>query len=466
MNKMKQTGLALAIACAMTLSACGQAADDSGMGGEEEAALILSALGGVETARALQDQTQANILDDIAGALWGEWDVINIPGAVCSDGSQYKIFVDKASTFWDWLLGYDKRLTIYMEPGGACWDYESCTGQSGIRGAANPNGIPDNHMSFADFLDPNKEGGSVNGAISPLILKNHPTGQNVETAKWNKVFIPYCTGDVYAGNKTAVYDDPTGQNPSITYHHKGAPNMEKVVDYLKNEFYRPKEMITTGCSAGGTGTLINYHFLRKNINPVKSYMLNDSGPIFSAPGSGNQYPLHEKIKDAWNTDYVVDKLISEMPQFAGHENDYGYLSEALAQQYPNDRLAITLFSRDANYSMYSYARFYGLDENDPADHEYILSTLWGGDIENMKTQYDQYSNLNYFIPWYRNMNESHCTAIVEFTGTEIGNTGYDLGDFVDDLLNEPGSLSSHFEGENASDANVSNFWMALVNLLL
>ena len=465
MKKTKKLSLVLALAGAMTFAACGQAADDSG-GSEEEAALILSALGGADSAESLDARTQSSILDDITSLIWGSYDVVPIPGAVCSDGSQYKIFVDKATGFINWLNGNSARLTIYMEPGGACWDYESCTGQSGIRGAANPNGIPDNFMNFGAFIDPNQEGGSVSAAISPLILRNHPAGDNVETSGWNKVFIPYCTGDVYAGNKTAVYEDPTGENPPITYHHKGAPNMEKVVEYLKNEFYRPKEMITAGCSAGGTGTLINYHFLRSQINPKKSYMLNDSGPIFPAPGYGHQYPLQQKISEAWNTDYVINRLITQLPQFAGHENDYGYISEALAQQYPDDRLAITLFRRDANYSMYSYARFYDLDENDPADFEHIIGTLWAEDIENMKAQYDRYPNLYYFIPYMRSINESHCTGIIQFNGTEIENTGYNLGSFINDLLNNPGNLTSWFESDNPSDADVTDFWMELVNLLL
>ena len=79
--------------------------------------------------------------------------------------------------------------------------------------------------------------------------------------------------------------------------------------------------------------------------------------------------------------------------------------------------------------------------------------------------YDGYNNLSYFIPYFRDMNESHCTTIVEFTGTEIMDSGIDVGDYIEDVL-DGGYVTSYEEMENPSDADVSDFWMDLVNLLL
>jgi len=171
----------------------------------------------------------------------------------------------KSIGFWNWLFGYTNDLIVYLEPGGACWDYPSCTGQAGIRGAANPDGIPDNFMNLGDFLDPNIEGGSANAAISPLILKNHPAGDNIQTSRWDKVFIPYCTGDVHSGNNPdQEYCDG---DDCITYHHVGATNIEKVIEYLKQEFPNVDKLMITGSSAGGVGSLTNYHFFRKELDP-------------------------------------------------------------------------------------------------------------------------------------------------------------------------------------------------------
>ncbi len=409
------------------------------------------------------------LLDALSGAIWGLWDKVDIPDAICGNGTSYKIFVMRSKGIINWILGNDKKLLIYLEPGGACWDYESCTGQSGIRGAANPMGIPDNYMNLGDMLDQEKIGGSPMAAISPLILRNHPTGRNVKTSQWNKVFIPYCTGDVHSGNKVVRYSDPKGEELDILYHHKGAKNIEKVIEYLKQEFPEPDEMVVTGCSAGGTGALVNYHFFREALNPEKSYLLVDSGPIYPANAEfGNHYPLHKKISEAWNVDYVAGRLMDQTgnrEEFEESGQNLGILSEVLADYYPEDQLGITLFKRDANYSMYSYTRFFDLDEEDPDEFEDVMG-LWSEDIDLMTRQYDSRDNLSYFIPYYRNMNESHCTCIVTFAGTEFYDTGFDVGDYIDDLLDGDDETQSYYEEYNEEDEDFIDFWMLLVNELL
>jgi hypothetical protein len=404
------------------------------------------------------------VLDYLTSEVWGAWEKVDIPGAVCGNNTPYKIFEMRSTGTINWLLGYTQNLIIYLEPGGACWDYPSCTGQSGIRGAANPDGIPDNFMNLGDYLDPDIEGGSPNAVISPLILKNHPAGDEVETARWNKVFIPYCTGDVYTGNRVATYEDSTGENQPLEYNHNGAVNIELVIEYLQQAYPLIDKLLVTGSSAGGVGALVNYHFFRKGLNPETSYLLNDSGPIFSAvDDADNQYRLHQKIEQEWNTGYLIDKLAADFPEVEV-TNNFGQIHEALAQTYPSDPLGITLFTRDTNFSGYSYARFFDLDESYPDDVEELLR-LWREDIDQLTATYDLYPNLSYYIPYFRNMNESHCTTIVEFTGTEYLDSGIDVGSYIEDLLNG-NPMQSYREPDNPDDADVNSFWMELVNLLM
>src|SRR5688572_10410700 len=109
-------------------------------------------------------------------------------------------------------------------------------------------------------------------------------------------------------------------------------------------------MLVTGCSAGGAVT--NYWFLRNGVHAAeKSYLLDDSGPIF--PSSGWSLPLHQRIRSSWN----VDSILAELPSGFDPE-DYGTLNTALADAFPDDRLATTYFQRDMNFSLYSYERFY------------------------------------------------------------------------------------------------------------
>ena len=72
---------------------------------------------------------------------------VDLPGAVCGDGSQYKFFYKKSTT--------SSNIVFIFEPGGACWDYDSCKGNLRLK-PANRNGIADNHLTLTGgFEDPN-----------------------------------------------------------------------------------------------------------------------------------------------------------------------------------------------------------------------------------------------------------------------------------------------------------------------
>ena len=112
-----------------------------------------------------------------------EWQTIQLhpdTEAVCGNGSSYKFFVNRAPS--------TANMVIYMEGGGACWDYEGCVGGS-LLGARNPNGIPDDYMSLTN------PGARL---ASPFVFRLHPWSRN-KVQDWTLVYIPYCTGDIYGG---------------------------------------------------------------------------------------------------------------------------------------------------------------------------------------------------------------------------------------------------------------------------
>ena len=53
------------------------------------------------------------------------WIKVEPPGVTCGDGSPYKMFVNYSNQ--------SDNLVVVFEPGGACWDYDSCAGRNGIR---------------------------------------------------------------------------------------------------------------------------------------------------------------------------------------------------------------------------------------------------------------------------------------------------------------------------------------------
>jgi len=396
---------------------------------------------------------------------FGAWVKYEPEGATCSDGSPYAFYVDFSET--------SDNVIVFFMGGGGCWDYESCVG-GGARGAANPNGLPDDYAnSHAEVA-----GLTINvNAIYPL-MNDDPAVSPM--ADWNKVFVPYCTGDVYAGSITNTYEDPDGVEPDAVFAHQGHTNVLKMTEMLNEMFSDVPKMFVGGCSAGGAGAIVNYYFLRTGIEGVqKGYLLDDSGPLFpSRETTSRSFLLHEEVRDVWD----AASLIGKAPQAELLGNDFGALSEVLADEFPEDRLAATMFRLDYNFSLYSYERFWtrdgeviapymgtglGLDEDLALDRA-AIHQLWWDDIDLLRSQYDAEGrdNLGYYIPFYRTTNSSHCVTIpgleefslgealnlfqndfasLAWAGTEIGDMN--LRDYVDHMLNDEEPLESFFEEE-------------------
>jgi hypothetical protein len=320
------------------------------------------------------------------------WQRVELPGTRCGNGSQYKFFVHKTPS---------PNLLFLFEGGGACWDYDTCSGRAGVLGAANPNGISNDYMTqfTAKYVSP-----IVNGADPGLPLRSRT---DLPTKGWNIVYMPYCTGDVHVGNRQSTYVDTTGGQPPLTWSHSGYTNTLAAVAYARSQFPAVNKLLVTGFSAGGAATAAGYYFVRRGISPLRGYALNDSGPIFPAPSAGSRSRgLHDQIRQAWGLDSVLSQL---PPTF--DPADFGSINRMVALEFPGDQIAYTGYSRDYNYSRFSYERFLT-----PNDKESVLS-YWNSDQNAMVAQLNQYSNTSYFIPYSRPFNDSHCSTIITFIGS-------------------------------------------------
>ena len=45
-------------------------------------------------------------------------------------------------------------------------------------------------------------------------------------------------------------------------------------------------------------------------------------------------------------------------------------------------------------------------------------------------------NLYYFLPYYRNVNDSHCTTVLSFAGSDIEDHNMTLAQWVNDFVND------------------------------
>ena len=341
-----------------------------------------------------------------------KWLKVELPGTVCGNNSQYKFFINYKEGA--------KDLMIMLEPGGACWDFDGCSGKTDL-GAANPDGISDDHM-----LKNNAQAAN----ISPLIRRD----LGAPTADWNLVYMPYCTGDVHTGNNVITYKDPKGQEPDLEFHHAGHTNSVLVADYLRKQFPATDRLFVTGCSAGGAGALINYYFFRNTIDAQRGYLMDDSGPIF--PSDGFSLPLHTKIRESWD----VDSIFAELPPEYPIADDFGALNRHLADIFPDDRLSTVFFQRDYNYSRYSYENFYP-DANAKED----VLNYWASDTKQLVNLYKTRDNLGYYLPYWRKFNSSHCVSIVNYVDTGIEELGMDLGDYVEELFDDNVPVGRYME---------------------
>jgi hypothetical protein len=354
------------------------------------------------------------------------WTKVELPGTVCGNGSQYKFFISRTHGGTN-----SNNILIYMEPGGACWDRASCIDGT-ARGAANPNGISDSHMDdLWSFATP--------------MLSRYPALNSAWD--WTMVFIPYCTGDVHAGSKTVDYD-------GVTWHHQGHTNVKAVVDWLDGEYPEVPKMLLTGCSAGGAGAISNYYFVRKGLSGLdRGYMLNDSGPIFPAAEGDWSYNLHQEIKDVWGVQDLLDENFSHYDT-----SNFGNINTLLSEEFPDDRLTTAFYQMDYNYSLYSYERFQfeedpydTYDTRSPEYRERIYS-MWWDDTNALKDVLDTVPNHAYFMPFFREFNDSHCLTPLAWGGTEIEEADIDLREYVEHLLDDAEPLRSYFE-ESCADVD-------------
>jgi len=319
------------------------------------------------------------------------WQKVEVPGAVCGNGSQYKFFVRRTSS---------RNLIFFFEGGGACWDYDTCSGRAGGLGAANPNGIPDDYMQqfTAKYVSP-----IVNGADPGMPFRSRT---DLITKDWNIVYLPYCTGDVHIGDRVVTYEDPRGTEPPLQWNHRGYQNMYGAIDWAHQAFPSIDRLLVTGFSAGGSATTAAYWFVRNVLWPARSYLLNDSGPIYFTPWYANRsQPMHDTIIEAWGLKPVVAQIPGAV------DEDLGSVNLTIADWFPADRFAYTGYSRDYNYSRFSYERFYpGISK------DWVLA-YWLADEQLMLNNLASRPNWSYFVPWERQINDSHCSTIITFIGS-------------------------------------------------
>jgi hypothetical protein len=192
----------------------------------------------------------------------GEWTMVPVDGdewgTLCGDGSPYAFHVQLAPE-GERL----DRVVIGLQGGGVCLFADDC----GARLEAEP-GL----FTAMDDTPP-----------TTGIMSDDPSQS--QFAGWTKVFLPYCSQDVFAGGGV---DEDLGEGVTLPRH--GSVNARaaiqmvrdvlwKMMDAEGGDGFRPDAIVALfgGWSAGGYGTLYNYHWLLDDLQWPRTSAFPDAG---------------------------------------------------------------------------------------------------------------------------------------------------------------------------------------------
>lgn len=192
----------------------------------------------------------------------GEWAVIQVDGdewgTLCSDGSGYAFHIRLAPE-GERL----DRFVIGLQGGGVCLFEDDCTAKM----ASSP-----------DLFTAQDDEPLISG-----IMSSDP--DESPFANWTKVYLPYCTQDVFAGG--GVVEE---LGPGVELPRYGSVNMRaamqmvrdvvwKMVDAETDEGFRSDDVVALfgGFSAGGYGTLYNYHWFLDDLLWPRTAAFPDAG---------------------------------------------------------------------------------------------------------------------------------------------------------------------------------------------
>jgi hypothetical protein len=206
---------------------------------------------------------------------------VAVTGAVCLDGSAtgfvYRCFSG---------VGASGPLVVNFDGGGACWapspgndgTYCQCSPNSNGECQAHdgfPPGVPIERNHFN-----NTSSYAVNVASGIFAQANYSGSTSPFNSSWNQVLIPYCTGDVYAGNRLQTYT--YGVSGHVTAHHKGYSNVGLDLAQISSLF-TPSKIAFWGSSGGGLGVDCNLNQIHTKWPSVATFSLDNSGAPLTNP---------------------------------------------------------------------------------------------------------------------------------------------------------------------------------------
>jgi hypothetical protein len=218
--------------------------------------------------------------------------------ALCLAGGEYQVSVHHGSS---------QDVLLYLQGGGACWDYLTC------------------HVVRTALTEANGAG------ESGIIALDDPRNPFRD---FDVVYAPYCDGSVFSGDATVDYQGIR------TFHH-GLWNLSVAVDAVKREFPDARRIVLAGSSAGGYGTFAGYGVLRAAFPDTEIVIFNDSGPGLQNPAAAED--VQNRVRN-WDFTKRIPATCTECdPQFT-------FLLDWALVRDPSLRVALYSYEQDGTIS--------------------------------------------------------------------------------------------------------------------
>jgi hypothetical protein len=216
--------------------------------------------------------------------------------------------------FWA-RLASPERLLVYFGGGGFCWDYRSCLPAAAL---------------FKDRVTDRENPGLQGMGILDLSDHRNPF------RGWSVLYVPSCTGDLYAGGSTRIYRSADGR--TLTVHHRGHVNASAALDWIFQRVPRPDRVVVAGCSAGSVGSILHTPRIIEQYPGAWVAQIGDSlGYLSGVPGDLRP----------WRASALLPDWIPAVRALRGGRFTIPRLYNAVAAHYPRSAFGQVNFRQDA-----------------------------------------------------------------------------------------------------------------------
>jgi Pectinacetylesterase len=296
----------------------------------------------------------------LTGLSTEKWTWVPFPESRCRDGSSTGIGVNYNPT--------SDKVMIFLEGGGACFNLGTCV--------ENANPYEFSETDFQMRATSSKDGFGLNVGIMDRTQAANPVKD------WSYIYVPYCTGDVHAGNNPASVVKSVG-----TEDFAGYTNMQQYLSRVVPTFPKATQVLFTGMSAGGFGAAADYELAARAFGKVPVFMLDDSGPLMEDP----YFPtcLATLTESLWGLDKTVFSDCGSA--CSTPSNAFIAYSKQITSKYPNVTFGFADSMDDGTIS-----EFFGFGADNCTGYQQLSATQYGDGLLDIRAKLASATNFGTF----------------------------------------------------------------------